>query len=82
MNWCSIPTTSSAPSATATQATNPGFVTVYPVDPMPTASNLNLERAGQTIPNAVVATLSGAGFRVYSQQGAHGVVDSSGYFTA
>ena len=44
---------------TPTPATR-GFVTVYPADPMPQASNLNLERAGQTIPNAVVATLSAA----------------------
>jgi len=58
-----------------------GFVTVYPCGSRPDASNLNF-RAGQTVPNAVIAPVSASGavcFYVYGS--AHLLVDVSGYFT-
>jgi uncharacterized delta-60 repeat protein len=40
---------------TATNASGPGWVTAYPCDqPVPNASNLNLERPGQTVANLTV----------------------------
>jgi hypothetical protein len=69
-------------NVTNTENRSPGFVTVYPAEPRPFVSNLNMEAANQTVPNAVVATLSNGAFRVYSQPGSHVVIDTSGYFTA
>ena len=47
-----------------------------------TSSNVNIERAGQTIPNAAIAAL-GAGdqFNVYSLGASHVVLDTSGWFS-
>lgn len=76
---------SMAPAAmlnvTATNTTAPGFVTVYPADPRPTASDLNFV-AGQTIPNLVVATLSPTGtVTIYNSAGTTDVVvDLVGWF--
>jgi hypothetical protein len=68
-------------NVTATVAKAPGFLTIYPAgDRRPVASNLNLEYSGQTIPNAVVATLSGGSFDAFNQPGSHLIVDVSGYF--
>lgn len=69
-------------NVTNTENRSPGFVTVYPAEPRPFVSNLNMEGPNQTVPNAVVATLSNGTFRVYSQPGSHVVIDTSGYFTA
>ena len=55
---------------------------MYPAEPRPFASNLNMDRANHTVPNSVVATLNGGTFRVYSHPGSHVVIDTSGYFTA
>ncbi|NBS31226.1 MAG: hypothetical protein EBS76_12060, partial [Actinobacteria bacterium] len=57
-----------------------GFVTVYPCGTRPDASNLNFT-SGQTIPNSVIAPVSGSGkvcFYVYGK--AHLLADVSGYF--
>jgi hypothetical protein len=76
---------SMAPAAilnvTATNPTAAGFLTVYPADPRPTASDLNFV-AGQTIPNLVVATLSPSGaVIVYNSLGTTDVVvDVVGWF--
>jgi hypothetical protein len=68
-------------NVTATLSKAAGFLTIYPAGaPRPQASNLNVEFAGQTIPNAVVATLSGGSFDAFSQPGNHLIVDVSGYF--
>jgi Tol biopolymer transport system component len=59
-----------------------GFVTVYPCGDRPDSSNLNFVN-GQTVPNAVIASVSTAGkvcFYVYGK--AHLLADVSGYFTA
>ena len=58
-----IPTTGvSAVSlnVTVTNATDEGYVTVFPCGDRPEASNLNYRR-GQTTPNAVIASLSSTG---------------------
>ena len=59
-----------------------GYVTVYPCGTRPNSSNLNFVN-GQTVPNAVIASVSTAGkvcFYVYGK--AHLLADVSGYFTA
>jgi hypothetical protein len=59
-----------------------GYVTVYPCGTRPDSSNLNFVN-GQTVPNAVIASVSAAGkvcFYVYGK--AHLLADVSGYFTA
>jgi subtilisin family serine protease len=57
-----------------------GYVTVYPCGTRPNSSNLNFVN-GQTVPNAVIASVSSAGkvcFYVYGE--AHILADVSGYF--
>jgi hypothetical protein len=59
-----------------------GYVTVYPCGTRPDSSNLNFVNR-QTVPNAVIASVSAAGkvcFYVYGK--AHLLADVSGYFTA
>jgi hypothetical protein len=67
---------------TATQATAPGFVHVFPTGQATpgSSSNLNVSVAGQTIPNAAVATIYSFGMTVYTSAGAHLLADISGYF--
>ena len=69
-------------NVTATAATNPGFVTVWPSgQERPTASNLNIEHAGQTIPNLVLVPVGADGVvNLYTQSGTHLVVDIAGWF--
>ena len=58
-----------------------GYVTVYPCGTRPNSSNLNFIN-GQTVPNAVIASVSAAGkvcFYVYGK--AHLLVDAAGYFS-
>jgi hypothetical protein len=57
-----------------------GYVTVYPCGTRPDSSNLNFVN-GQTVPNAVIASVSSEGkvcFYVYGK--AHLLADVSGYF--
>jgi hypothetical protein len=59
-----------------------GYVTVYPCGTRPNSSNLNFVN-GQTVPNAVIASVSNAGkvcFYVYGK--AHLLVDAAGYFSS
>jgi hypothetical protein len=67
---------------TATAATAAGFVTVWPTgEGIPEASNLNIERAGQTIANLSVVRLgSGGAVNLFTQGGAHLIADVSGYW--
>ena len=67
-------------NVTATQAVAAGFVTAYPSDlSRPNASNLNLDHAGQTIPNLVIVPAGPDGLvRLYTQAGTHLVVDQLG----
>jgi len=69
-------------NVTATEATAPGFVTVWPAgSERPTASSLNIEFAGQTIPNLVTVTVGTLGqVALFTQTGTHFVADIAGYY--
>lgn len=62
----------------------PSFVTVWPCgSPMPTASNVNLNSAGDLVPNAVISKIGVDGkVCIYSLTGMDLVVDLSGYSPA
>jgi hypothetical protein len=68
---------------TATDATEPGFVTVYPAATnQPLASNLNVDHPGQTIPNHTVARLGYQGrVSTYSLTDVQLLFDVAGWFT-
>lgn len=73
-----------ATNITITDATDVGFVQVYPTGlATPGASsNLNAEVVGQTLPNAVYTGVDSAGrFSIYTQRGGHLLADVAGYFT-
>ena len=82
-----IPATGAAAIAlnlTATQATGAGFLQVYPTgEGTPgSSSNLNTERAGQTIANAAMSKLGAGGTAsVYVSRSTHVIGDVAGYFT-
>jgi subtilisin family serine protease len=70
-------------NVTVVDAIGPGFVQVYPTDVgVPGASsNLNVGRAGQVIANGVIVPLGPDGsVTVFTQSGAHLVVDVTGVF--
>lgn len=70
-------------NVTATDAVAPGFVQVFPAgaDVVGRSSTLNVEAAGATVPNlAVVGLGDGGALSVYTQSGAHLVVDLFGWF--
>lgn len=69
---------------TATETEGPGFVQAYPTG-VPgrqgESSNVNIERAGQTIPNAAVVKLGdGGAITLYTTSATHLVLDVSGAF--
>lgn len=68
---------------TAVEATQAGFVTVYPTgQALPISSNLNVD-AGQTTPNLVGAMLgTGGKVSIFDQAGGHLLADVSGWYTA
>jgi Tol biopolymer transport system component len=70
-------------NVTAVNSTAKGFVTVWPSGSVrPLASNLNLERTGQTIPNQVIVPIGADGkVNLYTDQGTHLVVDVAGWFS-
>jgi len=70
-------------NVTVTQPTADGFITVYPCEqPVPTASNVN-HLAGQTVANAVVASVGPSGaVCLFSLSNTHIIVDASGWFEA
>ncbi|MFM7534551.1 MAG: CapA family protein [Acidimicrobiales bacterium] len=69
-------------TVTAVAAGGPGFVTVWPAGAArPYASSLNLTATDQVRPNLVIVPLGERGeISVYSQSGAHLVLDVSGWF--
>ena len=68
-------------NVTATDALGPGYVTAWTgAGTPPLASNLNVERAGQTIPNQVTSPLSAGHFALFTQRGTHLVVDLTGFY--
>lgn len=70
-------------NVTATNASGPGYVTLWPAaTPRPYASNLNVDREGQTIPNLAVVGLGFLGrISMYAYAATDLVVDYAGYFT-
>lgn len=70
-------------NVTVNEACAPGFVTIWPSGlPQPTASNLNVERAGQTIANAVVVPVGADGsVDIFDQPGGQLIVDINGAWT-
>jgi LPXTG-site transpeptidase (sortase) family protein len=69
-------------NVTATAAEGAGYITVYPAGQgVPTASNINTERSGQTIPNLVTVPI-GSGGRVafFTSVGTHLIADIFGYY--
>jgi DNA-binding beta-propeller fold protein YncE len=70
-------------NVTVNEARAPGFVTVWPSGlPQPTASNLNVERVGQTIANAVVVPVGADGsVDIFDQPGGQLIVDIDGAWT-
>jgi hypothetical protein len=69
-------------NATVTQTTGQGFFSVWPAQTYrPLASSLNATRAGQIIANHVITPVSTGGLSFYTQNGAHLIVDISGWYT-
>jgi len=67
-------------NVTVTTPRGEGFITAYPCDSRPDASNLNYV-LNQTVPNAVIAPVSAAGevcFYTYAET--HLIADVNGYF--
>jgi hypothetical protein len=70
-------------NVTVTDATNPGFVTVWGDGAQPSTSNLNIGRAGQTVPNLVLAPVGADGkVRIFTSDGAHILADAVTWFGA
>lgn len=79
-----VPADAIAVAATVTAVVSPGdqYLVVWPADrPMPWASNLNPEYAGQTVANQVISGLDGGRARVLATAGGHVVIDVAGYYT-
>jgi large repetitive protein len=69
-------------NVTATDATGPGFVTIWPSGDIPNASNLNLDKVGQTSPNQITTPLGADGsLNLFTWAGTHLIVDVAGYYT-
>jgi hypothetical protein len=68
-------------NVTATRASAPGFVTVWPTgQPLPTASNLNIEHVDQTVPNLVIVPVGTNGkVSIYTQSGTDLIADVAGW---
>ncbi len=65
----------------ATDARGPGFVTVWGDGVLPDTSALNIDRAGQTRANFAITPIGADGnIRLFTQAGAHLVVDLTGVF--
>ena len=68
---------------TVTETGGVGFVRVTPSGSTGTVSSLNVEAAGQTLPNLVTVPVSADGkIDVFSQSSTHVVIDVFGYYTA
>jgi hypothetical protein len=68
---------------TVTAPASPGFVTIYPTGvPVPNASSINVDAAGQTIANLVTVPIgSGGTVDIFSQPATDLIVDVQGYYT-
>lgn len=69
-------------NVTAVDARGPGFFTVFAArTPMQGVSNLNVVAEHDVVPNHVISRISTFGLAVYSENGAHVLIDMAGYFT-
>jgi hypothetical protein len=69
-------------NVTATESAGAGYVTVWPTgQAQPTASSLNLDRPGQTIPNLVIVPVGSDGkISMYTNVSVHLLADVAGWF--
>ena len=68
---------------TVTQSVGAGYVTAWPAHTSrPLVSNLNTVRTDQTVPNAVIVPLGLDAVSLYTQAGAHLIIDLTGWYTA
>jgi hypothetical protein len=71
-----------AANITVTESAGAGYVTAWPAHTSrPLVSNLNTVRAGQTVPNAVIVPLGLDAVDLYTQAGAHLIIDITGWYT-
>jgi hypothetical protein len=71
-----------AANITVTESGGPGFITAWPAGiTRPLVSNLNTTRAGQTVPNAAIVPLGNEALALYTQSGAHLIIDINGWYT-
>lgn len=80
-----VPATASAVvlNVTITQSAGPGYVQVFPTgrSALGASSNLNVERAGQTIPNLVTVPVGDSGqVSFHAQAGGHLIADVFAYY--
>ena len=72
-----------AANVTVTQSGGAGYVMAWPAHTSrPLVSNLNTVRADQTVPNAVIVPLGLDAVNLYTQAGAHLIIDITGWYTA
>ena len=69
-------------NVTLASAGGPGWAVLYPADrAVPDASNLNVDRVGQTVANTAIAPIGpGQRVRIYTTVQAHFILDVAGYF--
>lgn len=68
-------------NVTGVEARDPGFFTVFAADTvLREVSNLNADVADQTIANHFISRISTNGIAVYSQSGAHVLIDMAGWY--
>ncbi|MEY2522204.1 MAG: hypothetical protein QOJ66_769 [Ilumatobacteraceae bacterium] len=71
-----------AANLTVTESGGAGYVTAWPADTTrPLVSNLNTVRFGQTVANAVIVPLGHDAVSLYTQAGAHLIIDVTGWYT-
>jgi hypothetical protein len=69
-------------NVTVTEAAGPGYITVWAARrPRPGTSNINPERAGQTVPGHVVTPVGAGAVNLFTAGGSHLVTDVTGYWT-
>ncbi len=69
-------------NVTTTSPNQPGFFTAFAAgSPLPEASLLNTDRAGQTRAASSIAPISSSGLSVYSHSGGNVIIDVTGWFS-
>ncbi len=69
-------------NVTVTEPEQEGFVTVWPEGTQPLASNVNVDRSGQTIANQVIVPIGADGaIRLYTLSSTHVVLDVVAWYT-